>query len=161
MACWACSCKTLLCFAIRLPIVITSAPCVTYCYANNIIVSNLQKMTSAHIGRPLCHCWRHIGTAVTAAMAAALSPPLPPSPLLLPLPRLPPSLQPPAHCYRFLVDCCLPSCCLCLGHRCLPLPLPPLAVDAIATVAAAANRCPLLLPSQLHDVQNITFKVIF
>jgi hypothetical protein len=44
--------------------------------------------------------------------------------------------------------------------RCLPPPLPPLAVDAIATVAAAAAPCPLLLPLQLLDVQNITFKII-
>jgi len=39
--------------------------------------------------------------------------------------------------------------------------LPLLAVDAIATVAMAENRCPLLLPPQLRDVQNITFKVVF
>jgi hypothetical protein len=36
-----------------------------------------------------------------------------------------------------------------------------LAADAIAIVVAAANRCPLLLPLQPRDVQNITFKVIF
>jgi hypothetical protein len=63
--------------------------------------------------------------------------------------------------HRFLVDCCLPLRCLCFGHRCLPPPLPPLAVDAIATIAVAANRCPLLLLPQQRDVQNITFKVIF
>jgi hypothetical protein len=74
----------------------TSVPYVPYCYANIIIVSNLQKMTSAHIGCPLCHYQRHVGAAITAAMAAALSPPLPPSPLPLPLPRLPPSPPPPA-----------------------------------------------------------------
>ena len=60
-----------------------------------------------------------------------------------------------------MVDCCLPSRCLRYGHRCLPPPLPPLAVDTIATVAAAANRHPLLLLPQPHDVHNITFKVIF
>ena len=57
-------------------------------------------MTSARIGRPLCHCRRHVGAAVTAGMAAAmsppLSPPLPPSPLPLPLPWLSPSPPPPA-----------------------------------------------------------------
>ena len=53
-------------------------------------------MTSTHTGHPLCHCRRHVGAAVTAAMAAALLPPLPPSPLPLPLPRLPPSPPPPA-----------------------------------------------------------------
>jgi hypothetical protein len=36
-----------------------------------------------------------------------------------------------------------------------------LAADAIDTVIAAANCCPLLLPPQPRDVQNITFKVIF
>ena len=45
------------------------------------------------------------------------------------------------------------------------LPTPTVAAvgcrDTIATVAAAANRCPLLLPPQPCDVQNITFKVIF
>ena len=46
-------------------------------------------------------------------------------------------------CCHFLVDCCLPSCCLHYGHCCLPPPLPLLAADAIATGAAAANRCPL------------------
>ena len=65
------------------------------------------------------------------------------------------------HCYRFLVDCCLPLCCLCFGHRCLPLRLLLLAANAITTVIAAANRCPLLLPPQPRDVQNITFKVVF
>ena len=42
-------------------------------------------MTSAHISRPLCHSRRQVGAAVTAAMAAELSSPLPPSPLPLPL----------------------------------------------------------------------------
>ena len=65
------------------------------------------------------------------------------------------------HCYRFLVDCCLPLHCLSLGHHCLSLRLPLLAADAIATVVAAANRCPRLLPPQPRDVQNIRFKVIF
>ena len=51
-------------------------------------------------------------------------------------------------CYRFLVDCCLPLHFLCFRHRCLPPSLLLLAADAIATVAAAANRCPLLLPPQ-------------
>jgi hypothetical protein len=111
------------------------------------------------IGRPLCHCRRHVGAAVTAAMAATLSPPLPPSPLPLPLPRLP--LSPRCHphrfrcyCYRLLVDCCLPLCCLCFGHRCLPSRLSLLDVNAIATatVVVAADRCPLLLPSQPLDV---------
>jgi hypothetical protein len=45
------------------------------------------------------------------------------------------------------------------------LPAPAVAtvacVNAIATDAAAANRCPLILPPQPGDVQNITFKVIF
>jgi hypothetical protein len=36
-----------------------------------------------------------------------------------------------------------------------------LAADAITTVIAAANRCPLLLLPQPRDDQNITFKVIF
>ena len=65
------------------------------------------------------------------------------------------------HCYRFLVDCCLPLRCLCFGHHCLPLRLPLLAANAIATFVTAANRCPLLLPPQPCDVQNMTFKVIF
>ncbi len=120
---------------------------------------------------PLCHCWRHVGAAITAAITAVLllplpPSPLPPSPLPLPLPRLP--LSPCHHqhhfccyCYRFLVDCCLPLRCLCFGHRCLPWHLPLLAANAIATVVAAENRCLLLLPPQLCDVQNITFKVIF
>ena len=125
-------------------------------------------MNSAHIGRPLCHCQRHVGAAVTAAMAATLSPPLPlpPSPLPLPLPQLP--LSPRRHqhrfccyCYRLLVDYCLPLRCLCFGNRCLPLCLPLLTADAITTVIAAANRCPLLLLPQPRDDQNITFKVIF
>jgi hypothetical protein len=60
-----------------------------------------------------------------------------------------------------MVDCCLPLRCLRYGHCCLPPPLPPLAVDAIATVAAAAAPFPLLLPPQPRDVQYITFKVIF
>ncbi len=47
------------------------------------------------------------------------------------------------HCYHFLVDCCLSLRCLCFDHRCLPSRLPLLAADAIATVVAAANRCPL------------------
>ena len=51
------------------------------------------------------------------------------------------------YCYPFLVECCLPSHCLsCFRHCCLPPPLRLLADDAIATIAAAANRCPLLLP---------------
>jgi hypothetical protein len=74
----------------------TSVPYIPYCSAKNIIVSNLQKMTSAHIGRPLCHWRRHVGAAVTAAMTASLPPPLPPLPLPLPLPQLPPSPPPPA-----------------------------------------------------------------
>jgi hypothetical protein len=76
----------------------TSVPYIPYCCANNIIESNLQKMISAHIGRPLCHWRRHVGAAVTAAMTASLSPPLPlpPLPLPLPLPQLPPSPPPPA-----------------------------------------------------------------
>jgi hypothetical protein len=53
-------------------------------------------MTSAHIGRPLCHCQRHVGAAITAAMAAALSTPLPSTPLLLPLLWLPPFQPSPA-----------------------------------------------------------------
>ena len=73
-------------------------------------------MTSAHIGRPLCHCWRHVGTAVvTAAMAAALLPSLPPSSLLLPLPWLLPSPSPPAPFLLLLLPLfgVLLSCCLC------------------------------------------------
>ena len=65
------------------------------------------------------------------------------------------------HCYRFLVDCCLPLHCLCFEHHCLTSSLPLLAADAIANVVVAANRCPLLLPPQPRDVQNITYKVIF
>jgi hypothetical protein len=34
------------------------------------------------------------------------------------------------NCCHFVVDWCLPSRCLRYGHRCLPPPLPPLAVDA-------------------------------
>jgi hypothetical protein len=49
---------------------------------------------------------------------------------------------------RFLINCCLPLRFLCFCHHCLPLPLPLLAADAIATVATAANRFPLLLPPQ-------------
>ena len=107
-------------------------------------------MTSAHIHRLLCHCWRHVGTAVTAAMAAALLPPLPPSPLSLPLPQLPPSHPPPTPFLLLLLPLFgfLPSCCLCFRHRCLSPPLPPLAVDASATINAATNRCPPLLPPQ-------------
>jgi len=67
--CWVCSRKTLLCFAISLTIVITSVPYIPYCYAQNIV--STKDMTSAHIGHPLCHCLRHVGAAVTAAMAAA------------------------------------------------------------------------------------------
>ena len=102
---------------------------------------------------PLCHCRRHVGAAVTIAIAAVLSPPLPLLPLPLPLPRLPPSPTPPATLLLLLLPLFsfLPSCCLCFCHRCLPPPLPPLAVDDIATVAAAANRSPLLFPLQtLH-----------
>ena len=36
-----------------------------------------------------------------------------------------------------------------------------LAANAIATVIAAENLRPLLIPPQTRDVQNITFKVIF
>ena len=107
-------------------------------------------MTSAHIGRPLCHCWRHVGAAFTAAMAAMLSPPLPPSPLPLPLPQMSPSLPPPAPFLLLLLPLFgfLPSHCLCFRNRCLAPPLPLLAVNAIVTVSTAANRCPLLLPLQ-------------
>jgi hypothetical protein len=125
-------------------------------------------MTPAHIGKPLCHCRRHVGATVTAAMAVALLPPLPPSPLLLPLPRLPLPLSPRRHqhcsrcyCHQFLVDCCLPLRCLCFGHRCLPSRLLLLTANTIATVVTAADHCPLILLPQLCDVQNITFKVIF
>ena len=75
---------------------------------------------------------RHRSCTCAIATAAALSPPLPLSPLPLPLPRLLPSLPPPAPFLLLF----LPSCCLCFRHRCLPPPLPLLAVDAIATVAA-------------------------
>jgi hypothetical protein len=43
----------------------------------------------------------------------------------------------------------------------MPSHLPLLAANAIATVIAAKNRRPLLIPPQTRDVQNITFKVIF
>ena len=66
------------------------------------------------------------------------------------------------YCCRFLVDCCLPSHCLCFCHRCLPPLLPLLAADAIATVAMAANRCPLLLPPQpLPQFQPLFSLVMF
>ena len=95
--CWACSRKTLLCFGIHLTIDISH---LYHKYPTVIVMQIIVrlKMTSTHIGigRPICHCRRHVGAAVTAAMAAALSPPLPPSPLPLPLPRLPPSPPPPA-----------------------------------------------------------------
>ena len=138
------------------------------CTVMQIKVSSIGKMTSAHIGRPLCHCQRHVGAVVITAMAAALLPPLPLSSLPLKLPLLPHSPRRHQHrfcccCYRFMVDCCLPLCCLCFGHRCLPSRLPLLAANTIATttVLMAANRCPLLLLLQPGDVQNITFKVIF
>ncbi len=120
--------------------------------------------SSTHISHPLCHCQHYVGAAVTAAMAAMLSPPLPQSPLPLPLLRLPPSPPSPAP---FLLPL-LPLLgwllfALALPRLRPPLPVlvPLLAADAIATVVAAANRCPLLLPQQPRDVQNITFKVIF
>ena len=99
-------------------------------------------------------------------MDATLLPPLPLSPLLPLLPQLSLSKRRHQHrfrcnCYRFLVAYCLPLRCLCFGHCCLPSRLPLLAADDIATVIAATNHCPLLLPPQPGDVQNITFKVIF
>ena len=141
-----------------------SVPYVPYCYANNS-----KTKFDLHPHRP--------SAAPSATAGAMLAPPSP-------LPWLPRCrhhchrrhcrchchgcrhLRRHQHrfccyCYRFLVDCCLPLRCLCFGHRCLPPPLPPLAVNTIATVDAAANRCPLLLPPQPRDVQNITFKVIF
>ena len=56
----------------------------------------------------------------------------------------------------FWLIACLPLPGLYFGHHYLLL-----AANAIATVVVAANRCPLLLPPQLRDVQNISFKVIF
>ena len=73
--CWACSRKTLLCFGIRLTIVITSVPYVTYCYAQ-IIVSTKDDL-HPHWPPPLplsapCWCHRHCchGHHVVAAIAA-------------------------------------------------------------------------------------------
>jgi hypothetical protein len=56
-----------------------------------------------------------------------------------------------------------------LSALALPLLRPSLPALALAAVGcrrqrhccAAANRCPLLLPPQPRDVQNITFDVIF
>ncbi len=106
-----------LCFTIRLPIV--SHLYHTYPTVMQIIVSNLQKINSAHIGRPLC---------LSATVGAMLAPPSP-------LPWLPrcrhhcKCLHCQCHyhggcrhlrchqhrfccyCYCFLVDCCLPLPC--------------------------------------------------
>ena len=143
-----------------------------YCHAKlQIIVSTTKDDLRPHWPPPLplsVPCWHHCnrchGCHIVAAIAAVAIATVAIA-LLLSLPRLPLSPPPPAPfqllCYRFLVDCCLPLRCLCVGHRCLPSRLPVLAADAIVTVVAAANRCPLLLLSQPGDVQNITFKVIF
>ena len=53
-------------------------------------------------------------------------------------------------CYHFLVVC-----------TCAASASATVAADAIVNVVAARHRCPLLLPLQPGDVQNITFKVIF
>jgi hypothetical protein len=130
-----------LCFAIHLTIVITSVPTVV-----QIIVSTKDDL----------HPHATVGTMLALSSLLPWLPPLSP-----PLPRLPRCRR---HCHRrhcrcHCHGCChlhrhqhrfccyfLPSHCLSFRHRCLPPPLPLLAVNAIATVAAAANRCPLLLP---------------
>ena len=106
------------------------------------------KMTSAHIGRPLCHCRRHVGAAVTAAMAAVLSTPLPPSPY---------RCHCRCHChisaaiattFWLIVVCpCTAStlatvACTRRCHCWLRTPLPP------ATRPQTAVPCPLLLLPQ-------------
>ncbi len=130
--CWACSRKTLLCFGIHLTIVISH---LYHKYPTVIVMQIIVrlKMTSTHIGigRPICHCRRHVGAAVTAAMAAALSPPLPPSPLQLPLSWLPPSPPPPAPFLLLL----LPLFGWLLSALvALPLLRPPLPAFTVAAV---------------------------
>ena len=47
------------------------------------------------------------------------------------------------HCYRFLVDCCLPLHCLCFSHRCLPSCLSLLDVGCQRNCHCCRSRKPL------------------
>jgi len=178
-------------------------------------------MTSAHIDCPLCHCWRHIGAVVTAAMGAVLSPPLLPSPLPLPLSRLPLSPLPATFwlifvcpcaasasatiacpracrcwlptplpllsrpltaapcsfscnrvmfkilhlkyyfehiCCHFLVDCCLPSRCLCFRHCCLPRRC--VFVSLLIVVAMCYVSTASCLSSTMTGWSRLMFKIL-
>ena len=147
-----------MCFAICLPIVITSVRTVM-----QIIVSTMKDDLHPHWPPPLplsapppsllpwlprfcCHCRRHHCNCNCHCHGCRC------------LRRQQRRFC--CYCYHFLVDCCLPLRCLCFGHRCLPSCLLLLAADVIDTVFAAKSHYPLLLLPQPHDVQNITFKVI-
>jgi len=140
--------KTHLCFTIRLTIVITSVHTVM-----QIIVSNTKDDLRPHWPPPLCNCRRHVGAAVTADIAAVLSPPLLPSPLPLPLPRLPLSPPPPALFPLLL----LPLFGWLLSALLLPLLHPPLHALTLAAVGCQCHchcHCSQKPPPPAHSTAN-------
>jgi hypothetical protein len=120
-------------------------------------------MTSALIGRPLGHCWRHVGAAVTATMAAALSPPFQRrhcrcNATAAVISTATSTVSAAIATAFWLIDVCpraaSATATVACPHRCrcwLRTPLP------LAPWPHTTAPCPLLFPPQLHDVQNITF----